>query len=436
MSDLWVVAADMGYGHQRAVFPFRGLAYTGIVNAGNTTDVTDSERNRWRTYLRLYETFSRAKAIPVVGKVLFGMLDHMLHIPSMYPIRNLSHSTLLVDMLSRQIRRGLGAGFIRTVSRHPLPILTSFYVPAIAAAGAGMEPIYCIICDADLNRVWVTKEPWDSQINYFAPCGKAAQRLKSYGVPDERIFLTGFPFDDELLGGRTLTTLKHDLALRLNILDPTGRFHRTLGHSVRHILGEFADAELPADRVLTLMYVVGGAGAQREIGTALLIAFREKIHAGALNLILSAGTRSDTAEYFFDQVRRVVGDSPNAKVLYNSDLATHFAEFNSTIRTTDILWTKPSELSFYTGLGLPLIMSPTIGSQEKFNRKWLLELGSGMRQENPEHSGEWLFDLLQNGRFADMAWLGFLRARKLGMYHILDVLQHGTFERSDNPLQR
>jgi hypothetical protein len=436
MTDLWVVAADMGYGHQRAVYPFREFAYTGIVNAGDTTDVTDSERNQWKTYLRLYETFSRAKAIPIIGKQLFGMLDQMLHIPSLYPIRNLSHSTMQVDMLSWQIRHGLGAGFIQTVSRHPLPILTSFYVAAIAADSAGMEPIYCIICDADLNRVWVAKEPWDSQINYFAPCGKAAQRLKSYGVPEERIFLTGFPFDDELLGGRELTTLKHDLAVRLCILDPTGRFHRTLGHSVRHILGEFADAQPTQERVLTLMYAVGGAGAQREIGTALLTAFRERIQAGTMNLVLSAGTRSDTAEHFFENVHRVVGDSPNAKVLYHSDRATHFAEFNRAIRSTDILWTKPSELSFYTGLGIPIIMSPTIGSQETFNRKWLLELGAGMRQEKPEHSGEWLFDLLQNGRFADMAWLGFLRARKLGMYHILDVLQHGTFERSDNPLLR
>lgn len=93
-------------------------------------------------------------------------------------------------------------------------------------------------------------------------------------------------------------------------------------------------------------------------------------------------------------------------------------------------------LRLYTGLALPLVISPTIGSQEKFNRNWLMELGYEMRQKNPEHSGEWLFDVLQNGWFADIAWLGFLCARKPGMYHILDGLQHRTIERSDNPLQR
>jgi hypothetical protein len=81
-------------------------------------------------------------------------------------------------------------------------------------------------------------------------------------------------------------------------------------------------------------------------------------------------------------------------------------------------------------------MTPTIGSQEKFNRKWLTEIGAGMRQEKPSLANEWLFDLLNNGRFADMAWLGFLRARKLGTYHILDVMRTGSFRRSDDPLHR
>ncbi len=50
------------------------------------------------------------------------------------------------------------------------------------------------------------------------------------------------------------------------------------------------------------------------------------------------------------------------------------------LRTTDILWTKPSELSFYTALGLPIIMTPPLGSQEEFNRKWLLTIASGTDQ--------------------------------------------------------
>ena len=47
----------------------------------------------------------------------------------------------------------------------------------------------------------------------------------------------------------------------------------------------------------------------------------------------------------------------------------YFNTFNETLRETDILWTKPSELSFYAGLGIPIIIAPTIGSLEDFNKK-------------------------------------------------------------------
>lgn len=432
----WVVSADMGYGHQRAAFPFRHLANEGIVAAGDNDHASPAERKLWRRYLRLYERFSRAKDVPLVGKRLFGLLDRMLHIPSLYPIRNLSHATFQTDMLDSQIRKGLGRGVMSILERQRLPLLTSFYVPAIAADLSGYEPIYCIICDADLNRVWVAREPWDSHINYFAPCGKAALRLQSYGVPQERIYLTGFPLDEDLLGGRDLPTLKHDLAIRLKVLDPTRRFMMSHGRSAEHFLGDAIHQNVPEGRVLTVTYAVGGAGAQKEIGATLLRTFAHRLKDGTMHLNLVAGTRPEVRDYFMERKHSLIGDIPTVSILFDERLDDYFATFNRAIRTTDILWTKPSELSFYAGLGLPIVMTPTIGSQEKFNRKWLLETGAGMRQEKPDFANEWLFDMLANGRFADMAWLGFLRARKLGTYHIRDVMRDGRFTRSDHPLER
>lgn len=431
----WVIGADMGYGHQRAVHPFGGVAHAGaIISAGDNEHTTDDEKKLWRRYLHLYEFFSRIKSLPFIGKTIFGMLDKLLHIPSLYPIRNLSAATFQVDALHSQLRKGLGAGVLKSINQEWLPVLTSFYVPALVADNAGHEPIYCIICDADLNRVWVAKEPWDSRINYFAPCGKAALRLQSYGVPQERIFLTGFPLNDDLLGGRDLTTLKHDLAIRLKVLDPTGRFHLSYGPSVRHFLGVTDDVQ--PERLLTVTFTVGGAGAQLELGVALIKAFKKRVLNGEMRLIVVAGTRADVRDAFQTAKLEAVGDHENIEVLYEANREDYFTAFDQIIRRTDILWTKPSELSFYCGLGLPIVIAPPIGSQEKFNRKWLLEVGAGMRQENPDHAGEWLFYMLNNSKFADMAWLGFLRARKLGLYHILDVLSTGNFNRSDHPLQR
>ena len=106
------------------------------------------------------------------------------------------------------------------------------------------------------------------------------------------------------------------------------------------------------------------------------------------------------------------------------------------MHTTDILWTKPSELSFYCALGIPIIMTPAIGPQEKCNRRWLREIGAGIKQQDPEYANQWLFDLLNRGRLAEAAWNGFLKARKYGTYNIIDFLESGSFTSSNDPLKR
>jgi hypothetical protein len=94
------------------------------------------------------------------------------------------------------------------------------------------------------------------------------------------------------------------------------------------------------------------------------------------------------------------------------------------MRKTDILWTKPSELSFYTGLGLPIIMAPTVGSQEDFNRNWLRQVGGGTDALDPQYAGEWLWDWIEGGALARMAWNGYTNAPTHGAYRIEDIV-HG-----------
>jgi len=92
------------------------------------------------------------------------------------------------------------------------------------------------------------------------------------------------------------------------------------------------------------------------------------------------------------------------------------------LRKTDILWTKPSELSFYAGLGLPIIIAPPIGSQEDFNKKWLLHIGAATPQDNPKYTDQWLFDLLNAGDLAEMAMQGFVEIEKKGTYNIEKIV--------------
>ena len=114
----------------------------------------------------------------------------------------------------------------------------------------------------------------------------------------------------------------------------------------------------------------------------------------------------------------------------------YFERFNAAMRETDILWTKPSELSFYSGLGIPIVMAPPIGSQEGKNMRWLMDKGAALPQYTPRQALEWLSDMLRDGVRAEKAFSGFIKTRKLGIYKIEEVLRTGTMVRETHPLKR
>jgi len=64
-----------------------------------------------------------------------------------------------------------------------------------------------------------------------------------------------------------------------------------------------------------------------------------------------------------------------------------------------------------------------------------LEIQAGILQEEPEFTNIWLFELLEDGRFAEAAWDGFLKARKYGTYKIEEILETGTMVRETNILK-
>jgi hypothetical protein len=431
----WVVTVDMGLGHQRATQPLAHLAAEGIMAVGGDSSGDPEERKLWQRMRRTYEFLSRVRSVPLVGKPLFGMLDALQNIPPFYPIQDMSKPSYQVKLLSSFIAKGLCRGMVEKIRTRPLPLVTSYLAPAIAADKAGYGRIYCIICDAEISRAWVPEDARSSRICYLAPCGRAVMRLRSYGVPDERIFLTGFPFSLELLGGPSLDILRHDAAQRLLHLDPGNRFWPLHGRNVAHFLGR-ANCRARSARPMTITYAVGGAGAQKEIGGQLAESFRDLLFRGELRLNLVAGVREEVKSYFEHVKADLLPAGDNLQIVYGSDKQAYFEAFNQAIRETDLLWTKPSELSFFCGLGIPVIMAPSIGSQEEFNRRWLLEIQAGIPQEDPAYAHQWLMDLLAEGRLAESAWDGFLKARKYGTYKIQELLETGTMARETSPLKR
>jgi hypothetical protein len=259
--------------------------------------------------------------------------------------------------------------------------------------------------------------------------------LRAYGVPDERIHITGFPFSESLLGDADLSRLKHDLGQRLHYLDPKGDFFARHGKSVEQFLGS-SHCAFRNDRTLTISYAVGGAGAQKEFGRKIALSLAPLLREGKVVLNLIAGTKPAVREYFQEVADTVDSSGRSVRVLFSADTWEYFRLFDDAMRTTDILWTKPSELSFYTALGLPIIVTGALGPQERFNRYWLRELQSGIRQLAPEHTAFWLMDFLRKGMLAEAAWSGFLKARKKGTYKILELLKTGSMKREESQILR
>ncbi|MBI4359326.1 MAG: hypothetical protein HY577_01965 [Candidatus Nealsonbacteria bacterium] len=419
----WVVAVDMGYGHQRTAHNLRHLALSGqVINANNYPDLPEKDRQIWASSRKFYEAVSAFKRVPLIGNLAFSLFDAFQKVPPFYPQRDQSAASLSLKQIFLGFKAGWGEHLITRLKESPRPLVSSFFVPAFMAEFFGYPgEIFCVVCDTDIARTWASLEPEKSRIRYLAPTPRVVERLKLYGVRPENIFLTGYPLPPENLGGEDLTVLKQDLKHRLFNLDPQQKFLNKYQPLVEKYLGGLASQP---NHPLTLMLAVGGAGAQKEIGGEILQSLGTEIRTGRIRLWLAAGTRPDVREYFETQVGRLGrGERGSVEILSAPTVNDYFLRFNQALRQTDILWTKPSELSFYTALGLPLVIAPTIGSHEEFNKRWLLKSDFGVEQKAPKLAREWLFDLIEQGHLAEKAFEGFVEGEKLGTFKIQKIIE-------------
>ena len=418
MDQAWVVAVDMGYGHQRAAYPFRDIAYEGIITANTGAMVDPAERKRWMTLQSLYEGVSRVNKVPVIGPWLWRTYDRFQAISPHYPFRDLSKPSLGSMRLDRLMLKGFGSSVVEhTREREDLPLLTTFFAIALAADHAGRKDVFCVVTDTDVNRIWAAKEPAKSRINYLAPTPLNRQRLMQYGVPAERIYFTGFPLPQE-----NVANAAEDLRRRIPVLDAQGAFRHGYGRMIDAELGPAPAAE---ERPLSITFAVGGAGAQAELARDILQSLSGALREGRMRLNLVAGVRAEVEKYF----RRTIGElgletelGRSIHLLREPTKDEYFAKFNQLLRETDVLWTKPSELCFYAALGIPLIMSSPLGAHEERNLATVLRLGAGQREEDPRAAAEWLTDWTNNGLLALNAFQGYFHMPRMGTENIKRLL--------------
>ncbi len=425
-NQAWVVAVDMGYGHQRAAYPLRFLDHQEVINANAYAGIPESDRKMWEQSRKVYEAFSRFKNVPVIGEWAWNAFDRFQRIDFFYPRRNLTRPSLQLKQTYSLIKRKKwGKHLIEKLGKDPHPLIATFFIPAfMAEVWEYPGDIYCIVTDADISRAWAPMDPRASRIHYLTPTKRAAERLKLYGVPEENITLTGFPLPEENIGENE-SVLKKDLWRRLTVLDPSGTFHKNYGDTLEQFLGAKPKTIDGQDKRMWVMFAVGGAGAQRHLACQIVHSLAVHIKTGRMGVHLVAGVHNDVKRFFerhiaHDRLQDYVGTG--ITIISADDKADYFHKFNLALRDTDILWTKPSELSFYAGLGVPIVIAPPIGSQEFFNRYWLQVIGAGIPQERPQFSHEWLIDYLDNGWLAEAALQGYLEITREGVENIKQVV--------------
>lgn len=420
-----VAAVDMGYGHLRAAHALASALHQEVVEVDREPFASPVESRLWRHLRGAYTVLSQASQAPLIGGPLGRLLDGITQIPHLYPYRDLSSPTLAVEVLHWLIQRGLGHNLVRHLKRSGDCLLTTFFAPALAAAAAGVPRVVCVVTDSDVNRVWAPRQPRGTLIDYCVPSERALRRLRAYGVPGTSIHVTGFPLPQELTGAEDGGEQQRSLAARLVRLDPAGTFREQYREELTHVLGRLPESE--EGRAPLLTFAVGGAGAQGRIARTLIPSIAPAVREGRLRLSLVAGVRFELAEQFAAWLAAAGLDGcGEVEVLCAPSLPAYFEAFNRLLQRTDILWTKPSELTFFAAAGIAMIFAPPVGAHERYNRSWAIQRGAGLKQYSPSTAGQWLGEWLQEGILAGAAWAGYRRLPRRGTANVLEVLRRVT----------
>lgn len=452
-----VASVTMGYGHMRAAFPLAEQLGVPVLSVDEAPLAAPDEVKLWAWVRRVHELLS--KPMPYLGpfdRPARGLMNALTLIPPLHETRDHRAPTWSVRLLDQMIQMGLGRGMVEQLRDSGAPLLTTFYAPAIIADRAGIEQVFCVVTDADCNRVWAPLDASRTRIKYCAPTPRVVRRLRSFGVPEDNIHLTGFPLPTLLTETTATDSPESRLAERIVRLDPRKMF-RGLHHQELSLLANSASPRSPVQlqampsqrefgssalRLLGpqrstapvyLMFAVGGAGAQADLVDQFLPALRPLIVSGRLHLQLAAGTRIEVRRSFLEAVTRSGLASElerGISIIDGACFRSYYEAFNRALLLTDVLWTKPSELSFYPALGLACLLSRPVGAHERYNRRWLREQGVGLKQRRLDHAQGWFEEWLEDGTLAAAAWSGFVRLPKNGTARIAELVEQGSAARA------
>jgi len=389
-----VAAIDMGYGHLRPAAALADHLATEVVQMDAPPFGTRRDRAFWTGIRKFYEPLTRMSQVGAAAGPMRALLNTLTAIPPPLPERDLSGPTQGTRWMSSAARAGVGRALARYLRESGAPLLATFYAAAVLAEMHGAERLHCVITDTDVNRVWAPPDSKRTGIVYFAPTDSARRRMESYGVPRSRIRVTGYPLPGELVG-RDRAALKRNFRARMERI------------------GKKGSAPL-------IVFAVGGAGVHVPLAKTLLSGMEKQIREGRLRLALVAGIRKEVASTLSATLAGLgLAGHAGTELLYDPDVFSYIRRFNALLARADALWSKPSELTFFAGLGLPFIAAPPVGAHEERNLRWATDRGAALLQHDPETAGQWLLEWVEDGVLASAAEAGMCLPQT-GVYDIAD----------------
>ncbi len=384
----------MGFGHLRAAHNIAGHSKAPVVRVDNAPYVKAIDELVWRfaQYTHVYasrDTESRSK-------FLYKRFEKLMALPDDHRPPSLREARFV----RRLQRLGVGKMFFDSFDGASPTLLHTFYLPAMLSVYYRYRGRnFLLLCDTDFHRVWVPVDPEKGNLKYCVPISKSADRLISYGVDKDRIYVTGFPLPVANTGGRDLRQLATDFEIRKK------RLRR--------------DSSLP----LTIMFPFSGAGAYSNILTDLVKSILDELKEGSLRLIVSCGDNEhalNNAENLFTNYG--IDELEYAEIMYDQDIFAAFDKFNSALKATDVMITKPSEMVFYVALGIPLLFLPPIGAHEAKNREYLFENHCAVNMIPPSDFPRWIEKSRRSGALEELAENGYSNLPKTGTFEIDELV--------------
>ena len=71
-----LISINMGYGHHRAAYPLIDVSKEGLISVNNYDGIDPIEKKSWHEERKMYEKISYLKKIPLLGDVIFNIMDY------------------------------------------------------------------------------------------------------------------------------------------------------------------------------------------------------------------------------------------------------------------------------------------------------------------------------------------------------------------------